>query len=133
LEKRNLMILIDTNIIIEFYKNNALVIEELRTIRINNLAISVITQAELYYGAFNKSELLKIKKHLASINILSVNSDVSNQFIKLMETYSLSHKLTIPDALIASTAIVNEIDLYTLNYKDFSFIAGLNLYQMSSN
>ena len=62
-----------------------------------------------------------------------MNSDVSNQFIKLMETYSLSHKLTIPDALIASTAIVNEIDLYTLNYKDFSFIAGLNLYQMSSN
>ena len=56
------MILIDTNIIIEFYKNNALVIEELRTIGINNLAISVITQAELYYGAFNKSELLKIKK-----------------------------------------------------------------------
>nr|WP_242411866.1 type II toxin-antitoxin system VapC family toxin [Cyanobacterium sp. IPPAS B-1200] len=133
MEKRNLMILIDTNIIIEFYKNNALVIEELRTIGINNLAISVITQAELYYGAFNKSELLKIKKHLASINILPLNSDVSNQFIKLMETYSLSHKLTIPDALIASTAIVNEIDLYTLNYKDFSFIAGLNLYQMSSN
>jgi predicted nucleic acid-binding protein len=127
------MILSDTNIIIEFYKNNPAVIEELRIIGINNLAISVITQAELYLGAFNKSELLKIKKHLALINILPVNSAVSNQFIKLMETYSLSHKLTIPDALIASTAMVNDIDLYTLNYKDFSFIAGLNLYQISSN
>lgn len=126
------MILSDTNIIIEFYKNNSNVVKELRIIGVNNLAISVITQAELYFGAFNKSELFKIKKHLALINILPVSIEVSNQFIKLMETYSLSHKLNIPDALIASTALVYKVDLYTLNYKDFSFISGLNLYQVSS-
>jgi predicted nucleic acid-binding protein len=45
-----------------------------------------------------------------------------------METYSLSHKLSIPDALIASTALVYNLDLYTLNLKDFRFIEGLNLY-----
>ena len=45
-----------------------------------------------------------------------------------METYSLSHKLTIPDALIASTALVYSLDLYTFNLKDFRFITGLNLY-----
>ena len=43
-----------------------------------------------------------------------------------METYSLSHKLTIPDALIAATAIVHDIELYSLNLKDFRFITGLN-------
>jgi predicted nucleic acid-binding protein len=53
---------------------------------------------------------------------------VSTQFIELMETYSLSHKLSIPDA---STALVHKIDLYTLNIKDFRFIHGLNLYQSS--
>ena len=31
-----------------------------------------------------------------------------------MENYSLSHKLSIPHALIAATALVNQIDLYTL-------------------
>jgi tRNA(fMet)-specific endonuclease VapC len=54
---------------------------------------------------------------------------ISTQFIELMETYSLSHKLSIPDALIASTALVHKIDLYTLNLKDFCFIEGLNLHE----
>ena len=47
------MILCDTNILIEFLKNNPQVTAELQTIGQSNLAISVITQAELYWGAFN--------------------------------------------------------------------------------
>lgn len=46
-----------------------------------------------------------------------------------MERYSLSHKLTIPDALIASTSLIYQFNLYTLNQKDFRFIEGLNLHQ----
>ncbi len=126
------MILCDTNILIEFYKNNPEIINQLRMIGLNQLAISAITQAELYYGAINKVELNQIKKHLKLLHILPLDTMISTKFIELMETYSLSHKLTIPDALIASTAMVNNIDLYTLNYKDFSFITGLNLYQKSS-
>lgn len=127
------MILCDTNILIEFYKNNSKVIYELRRIGINQLAVSAITQAELYYGAINKLELVKIKKHLELLHILSVDVMVSVQFIELMETYSLSHKLSIPDALIASTALVHKIDLYTLNIKDFRFIEGLNLHEPPMN
>ena len=123
------MILCDTNILIELYKNNSQVIRELNRIGINKLAISIITQSELYYGAINKTELNKIKKHLTSIRILPIDLDVSNQFIQLMERYSLSHKLNIPDALIASTSLIYQFDLYTLNQKDFNFIEGLNLYK----
>ncbi|MEI3651701.1 MAG: hypothetical protein V6D39_17345 [Dolichospermum lemmermannii FEM_B0920] len=47
------MILCDTNILIEFYKNNFQIISELRFVGLNQLAISTITQAELYYGAIN--------------------------------------------------------------------------------
>jgi predicted nucleic acid-binding protein len=122
------MTLCDTNILIEFYKNNGKAVNELRHIGINQLAISVITQAELYYGAINKVELQKIRKHLEIITIFPVDIVVSTKFIELMETYSLSHKLAIPDALIASTALVYNLDLYTLNLKDFRFIEGLNLY-----
>jgi predicted nucleic acid-binding protein len=46
-----------------------------------------------------------------------------------METYSLSHKLSLPDALIAATALVHDLKLYTLDVKDFRFIAGLELHQ----
>ena len=127
------MILCDTNILIEFYKNNSQIISELRFVGLNQLAISTITQAELYYGAINNVELKKIKKHLQLIHIFPVDITVSDQFIELMETYSLSHKLSIPDAFIASTALVHKIDLYNLNVKDFRFIVGLNLHQSSSN
>ncbi len=127
------MILCDTNIIIEFYKNNSQVISELSFLGINQLAISSITQAELYYGAINNVELRKIKNHLKLLHILPLDVMISTQFIALMENYSLSHKLSIPDALIAATPLVHQIDLYTLNVKDFRFIKSLNLHEPSIN
>ena len=126
--RKRAVILCDTNILVEFYKNDLAVINELRNIGTDQLAISVITQAELYYGAINKAELSQIQKHLNLLNTLPIDQPVSTQFIQLMAQYSLSHKLTIPDALIAATALVYDISLYTLNIKDFRFIEGLNLY-----
>ncbi|MBD2571422.1 type II toxin-antitoxin system VapC family toxin [Anabaena lutea FACHB-196] len=108
-------------------------LSELSRIGLHQLAVSAITQAELYYGAINNVELKKIKKHLGLLHIFSVDVMVSTQFIELMEIYSLSHKLSIPDALIASTALVHNIDLYTLNFKDFRFIEGLNLHEPPIN
>ena len=128
MEGTKAVILCDTNILIELYKNNPVIISELRKIGSKQIAISSITQAELYYGALNKQELLKIKKHLSQLEILVVDRTVSEQFIQLMESYALSHKLAIPDAIIAATALVNNLDLYTLNQKDFRFISNLNLY-----
>ncbi len=46
-----------------------------------------------------------------------------------MENCSLSHKLCIPDALIAATALIYSIELYTLNSKDFQFIENIQLYK----
>jgi predicted nucleic acid-binding protein len=123
------MILCDTNVLIEFYKGNPTITQELKRIGVAELAISVIAQAELYYGAVNKAELLRIQKHLNLLHNLPIDPQVSNQFIELMVQYSLSHKLAIPDALIAATALVNDLELYTLNIKDFRFIENLKLYQ----
>lgn len=94
------MILCDTNILIEFYKGNAQVLEKLRVIGTDQIAISVVTQAELYFGALNKGELQELKKHLEHIHIYSIDDASSVQFIQLMEAYSLSHKLSIPDILL---------------------------------
>jgi len=41
----------------------------------------------------------------------------------------LSHKLALPDGFIAATALANDIELYTLNLKDYRFIEGLKLYK----
>jgi len=48
------VVLCDTNIIIEFYKENPSIISGLRKIGQENIAVSVITAVKLLYGSFNK-------------------------------------------------------------------------------
>jgi len=89
----------------------------------------VITVGELYYGARNKRELQKIRKHLSLLTQFPLTAVVSQVFIDLLENYALSHGLTIPDALIAATAVANNLPLYTFNLKDFRYIPELYLYE----
>lgn len=123
------MILCDTNILIELYKNNHAVTQTLRSIGVEKIAVSDVTIAELYYGALNKTELRQIKNHLSSIHHFPLTETVSQTFLNLMESYALSHKISVPDALIAATALSNNVELYSLNLKDFRFIPDLNLFQ----
>ena len=122
------MILCDTDVLIEFYKNTAHVLQELHIIGQSHLAVSAITQAELYFGALNKAELNKIRTHLQSISRIALDTMISDTFLTLMETCALSHKLGLPDAIIAATAIVHHLPLYTLNTKHFQFIPEIELY-----
>ncbi len=85
------MILCDTSILIEFYKGNPAIVQALKTIGPSDLAVSVVTQAELYFGALNKRELLSIRRHLELIQSVPLDGAISQCFIELMETYSLSH------------------------------------------
>ncbi|OQY09621.1 MAG: hypothetical protein B6I30_09580 [Desulfobacteraceae bacterium 4572_187] len=121
------MILCDTNVIIEILKGNEKTIKTIESIGLKNIAISSVTVMELYFGALNKRELSKIKKHLKALNIVHFDNDVSELAVSMVESYSKSHGLQIPDAIIAATALSFEMKLFTLNLKDFKYIDGLNL------
>lgn len=123
------MILCDTNIFIEAYKNNKSIISELKEIGQENVATSQVTAAELVFGAFNKNELASIRSDLQKIVVIPVSNDISQRAFDLMVKYSLSHRLSLPDALIAATALNYDIPIYTLNMKDFKFITGLKLHK----
>ncbi len=122
------MILCDTNIFIEAFKNNPSATGLLRHIGFQNIALSAVTLMELYYGAFNKRELNKIKNRLQNLVIMDLDKDITKAAVELIEQYSKSHGLQIPDALIAATAICNDTMLLTYNLKDFRFINDLSLY-----
>lgn len=123
------MILCDTNILIEFYKGNPNIIRSLKRIGTSHIAVSVITKAELFYGARDKQELSRIERHLSTCHCFDLNQNISILFMELMRRYSLSHKSSIPDMLVAATAMTNGLRLYTLNTKDFKFIPDLELYK----
>lgn len=122
------IILCDTNILIEHFKGSEIISNQLQKIGIDSIAISTITTSELYFGALNKKELTQIKTSLSSLTQLPINISISDIFLNLMEKYCLSHKLTIPDAIIAATAIYYDTPLFTLNTKDFKFIPRLKLF-----
>jgi len=123
------MIICDTDVLIEFYRNNRLIISKLKEIGQKNIGISIITSGELIYGALNKRELKQIKKNINSLSEIIINDNINNTFIDLLEKYSLSHNLEIADAIIAATAITYNIPLFTLNKKDYRFIKELKLYE----
>ena len=123
------MSLCDTNILIEFYKENPKVISNLRSIGESNIAISIVTSGELLFGAFNKRELNQSSRDIDKLNFLYISQPIGNRFIELMNQYVLIHRLSMPDGLIAATCLVEEIPLYTHNLKDFKFIDGLKLHR----
>ena len=122
------MILCDTNIIIEALKNNQFIVESIEEIGINNIAVSAVTVMELYYGARNKAEVKMIKRNLSSIQIFHIVEEISITASELIERYAKSHGLQIPDALIAATSIIQNIQLYTSNTRDFNFIENIKLW-----
>ena len=122
------IILCDTNIIIEFLKETPKDVENIESLGKDSIYVSSITVGELYFGALNKVELNKIRKKINSLVHIPITEAISDIFEDLMLKYSLSHKLTIPDALIAATALYFDIELFTYNLKDFRFIKGLRLF-----
>ena len=118
----------DTDVIIELYKNSTEIIEVLKQIGQSNIAISTITAGELLYGALNKKELSRIKQDINNLTLIAPDAKTSEIFLDLMTNYSLSHKLSLPDGLIAASAIANGLELYTLNKKDYRFIKGLVIF-----
>jgi predicted nucleic acid-binding protein len=125
------MILCDTNILIELYRNNAEIVSAIEFIGQANIVISDVTRAELYVGALNKRELQTLRKDVATLAVFPILPAISSMSVDLLERYCLSHKMTFNDALIAATAIYHDLELFTLNLKDFIFIPELKLYRPS--
>ncbi len=120
-------IVLDTNILIEILKNNTQTLRAVEALE-GEFCISAITVMELYFGARDETELAKLKKFIEIFHLIDIDSAISNQAVLLIEKYAKSHHLDIPDALIASSAIVNDTLLMTYNHKDFKYINGLKLF-----
>jgi tRNA(fMet)-specific endonuclease VapC len=121
------MVIFDTNILIELYRGNLTVKEEAQLIKSDVFYVSSITVAEFMVGAKNKDDLKRIEKDLSKYTAIPINAEITDIFIDLFRTFTLSHRPGIADTLIAATAIYYHLPLYTLNKKHFQFIPGLHL------
>lgn len=116
----------DTDILIWCFRGNLKAAQLID--KTSERAISIITYMEIIQGARNKSEISIIKNFIKDFDfsIIQLNQNIGQQALLFIEELALSSGICVNDALIAATAVKNNLILVTGNRKHFSQIRGLN-------
>jgi predicted nucleic acid-binding protein len=119
--------LFDTDIFIWVQKGNASAALLMETSEERYL--SVQTYMELLQSAQNKKQHKQIKDFLAAFDfiIIPFTENVGHRACIYIEEYTLSSGIRAGDAVIAATAIENNLTLVTSNAKHFKMIKDLKL------
>ncbi|MET7253334.1 type II toxin-antitoxin system VapC family toxin [Dyadobacter fermentans] len=121
------MLLLDTNILIDYLRGKQAAIEFIDCAEKLDLAVNTVIVLELYNGCLNKAELAKIRRLLNGFNHFDLNEATAQAATQIGHSFALSHSVTASDALIAATALVYNLELRTANMKDFRMIPGLKV------
>lgn len=118
--------LIDTNTLIYFLKaelpNSGFLF--VKSILDTAPTISFVTQIELLgYPTISGPEEADAMHVIQSSSVILINSIIIEETILLRK----KHSIKLPDAIIAATALVNDLTIITANEKDFLKIQGLDI------
>lgn len=116
------MILLDSNLVIYAVKNQYKNwTEKLASL---DYAVSVVSKIEtLGYHKISEFENAHLEIFLKNSEVLHLTSKIVDTSIRLLQ----SRKQDLDDALIAATALVNDMELWTHNVDDFKHIKGLRI------
>lgn len=121
-------ILLDTSVLIDLQRGEEKTVKLFDNIKIR-VSVSRVTACEFIYGAENKKVKQINKSFLESLPIIEINKAISKYTYFLLDKYSLEVKLGIANALIAATAIVEDLSFWTLNKRHFKKIKELKLFK----
>ena len=121
---------LDTNTCIYWLKGREEVRRKIEQAGTNNLKMTIITLAELRYGAYNsqkvKENLKNINNFLRKVRVLFLNEDATNRFGKIKVDLRRSGQVIDDfDILIAAITLNNGGILVTNNTEHFKRIEGL--------
>ncbi|MFZ4858797.1 MAG: type II toxin-antitoxin system VapC family toxin [Desulfuromonadaceae bacterium] len=111
---REIVYLIDTNIIIYYLEGEQAAISFLRTHR-GRLAISSITWMETLSYPFTADEEQVVRTFLQEFRLIEISSPVMELSVEIRR----KKKMKLPDAIIAASAVHHDLILVTRNIKDF--------------
>lgn len=104
--------LLDTNILIGLIKGNEAAIQQLNDVNLQDCAYSSVTRMELLgFPDITQHEIKVISALLDRMTYTGINHSIEDQTITLKQ----QHRLKLPDAIIAATAIEHKIGLLTLD------------------
>ena len=122
-------IMIDTSVLIEYFrksdKNKTTLVQ--LSIEFNHIYISSITEFEIYNGA-TPSQIHFWNELISKLIILDFDSQAARAAATIVNNLKKKRKsIDKPDLFIASTALINNLTIATLNKKDFEVIESLNV------
>jgi predicted nucleic acid-binding protein len=89
----------------------------------NDPSISVITEIELLcWKTSDESDLKTLRNFIKDAVVFELENQIKLTTAAIRKT----HKVKLPDAIIAATAIAKDVTLLTRNTKDFEGIDGLS-------
>ncbi len=117
--------LIDTNILIYHTKGSQTSIDSLNNlISQHPFNMSILTKIEfLGWDKHTREGFEKCKQLIEPANIYPVDEDIASKAIELRRKV----KIRLADAVIAATALLNNLKLVTRNVDDFKAIEGLEV------
>ena len=121
-------VICDTNIFIHYFNGDLPTQKEIEEIGLKHILMPSVTKMELFRGMDNKNKMQWMLSRVKYFNVIHLTEEVSEKATDLIQQYSLSHGLTIPDALSGAMAIVYEMPLFTYNVKDFRYMPEIKLY-----
>jgi hypothetical protein len=113
--------LVDTNTVVDYLENK---LPEKSIELIDNITVqlSVISRIELLVWQNISDDQIKVLNDFINASIIfNLNESVILKSIEIRK----QHRLKLPDAIIAATAIVNDLTLITRNTKDFQKVDSL--------
>jgi tRNA(fMet)-specific endonuclease VapC len=125
--------LLDTNVCIRFLNGRVpQVREKLLKLDQDDIAVSVITKAELYYGSAKSQTPGRSRQRqdafLQPLTVLPFDDTAVEHYATLRVALERQGKpISHPDMQIAAIALANGLILVTHNTTEFSRIAGLTL------
>src|SRR3954454_5000274 len=106
----------------------------LRTLARDGIAVSIVSFAELYEGAYGSQtppqQIARIQQFLSSSPVINLSDAITDRFGQIRAQLRAQGTL-IPDLdlLIGATAAVHNLTVMTRNVRHFGRIPGLTLYQ----
>ncbi len=85
------------------------------------LAMSVVVRIELLSWQGPPSEMQALEDFIAATKVLPLDEATIQQTIRLRQ----QHRVKLPDAIIAATALAHGLTLLTRNISDFKALSGL--------
>jgi len=119
--------LFDTDILIWYLRGNLKAAKIIQDTGAKQ--ISTVVYMELLQGARDKREVKVIRAFLkdAGFEILPLTENIGHRASVYMEEYCLKTGMCLADALLASTAVENQLPLITGNRKHYKTITEVEL------